>query len=261
MSDDLELIRAAAVEAGALAVDMRKLDRLNVRSKDGGSPVTDADLEVDALLRRRLMAARPDYGWLSEETADDESRLRTERTFLVDPIDGTAGYIRGRPGWAVSIAVVENGAPISGVLHAPALGQTFEAARGSGARLNGAAIVVTDVDRLEQCAILTDARMLERPEWPTPWPDMRVESRASVALRMALVAAGEFDAVLALSGKCDWDLAAADLILREAGGVATDHLGGAFAYNQPSTRKPSLVCAGPALHPLILQRVGHIELV
>jgi len=258
---DLELIRAAALEAGDLAVRLREMDNLQVTAKPGGSPVTNADLAVDALLKARLGEARPDYGWLSEETADDRSRLDARRSFVVDPIDGTIAYIKGRPWWVVSIAVVEAGASAAGVIYAPAVGETYEATLGGGARRNGQAIHASGRAELEGCALLSDAGMLKRPEWPLPWPPMQVESRNSVAYRMALVAAGEFDAVLALSSKCDWDVAAGDLIAREAGAVVSDHRGGAYAYDQTSHTKPSLVCAGPALYPLILERVRHIKLL
>lgn len=257
---DLELICAAAKDAGALALRLQQAGDLKTWSKPGGSPVTSADLAVDQQLRAQLLQARPDYGWLSEETADNSSRLESRRAFVVDPIDGTIGFIKGRPWWAISIAVIEAGEPTAGVLEAPALGETYTAEAGAGARLNGAPITAGDRSELEGCALLSDARMLAHPSWPEPWPPMRVESRNSVAYRMALVAAGRFDAVLALSSKCDWDLAAADLIAREAGALCTDHLGARFAYNQPSARKRSLICAGPRLHRLILDRVGHIEL-
>ncbi len=260
MSDDLELLRIAALEAGDLALRLRDEGRLKTWTKSGGTPVTNADLEVDTLLKNRLRQARPGYGWLSEETADDRSRLSAARTFVVDPIDGTVAYIKDRPWWAVSIAVVEAGAPLTGVLHAPAVGETYEAQAGQGAFLNGRRARVADTESLEDCAVLADAPTILSSSWPEPWPPMRIERRNSVAYRMALVAAGAFDAVVALSSKCDWDLAAADLIAREAGGLSTDHLGHPFAYNQASVRKPSLICAGPALHALILKRVGHIEL-
>jgi myo-inositol-1(or 4)-monophosphatase len=256
---DLELICAAAREAGELAQGLRERE-MKTWAKPGGSPVTEADLAVDLLLKTRLRAARPDYGWLSEETRDDSSRLEATRTFVVDPIDGTRAYLRGLPWWCVSIAVVEAGAPVAGVLYAPAVGETYEAATGGGARLNGLPIEVSDRTEVEGAAVLGDEPYLRAPHWPQPWPDMRIEKRNSLAYRMALVAAGGFDAVIALSSKCDWDLAAADLIVREAGGLSTDHLGRAFAYNQPTTQKPSVICAGPGLHPLILQRVSHIEL-
>ncbi|MBQ1542400.1 3'(2'),5'-bisphosphate nucleotidase CysQ [Caulobacter sp. CCUG 60055] len=257
--DDLALIREAAREAGALSLAMRDAG-LKIWSKDGGSPVTDADLAVDAMLKARLGSARPDYGWLSEETADDPARLGKSRLFVVDPIDGTAAYLKGRPWFAVSIAVVENGRPVAGALYAPALDEMFEAAAGGGARMNGSAIAPSRAEVLEDCAMLGDAKMFVHPAWPRPWPAMRVESRNSVAYRMALVAAGVFDAALALSPKNEWDLAAADLICREAGATAVDHLGRPFGYNRPVPRAPSVVCAAPALAPLILERVRHIEL-
>ena len=256
---DLDLILAAAREAGALALSARA-EGLKVWSKDGGSPVTDADLAVDALLKDRLGAARPGYGWLSEETADAPDRLVTPRQFVVDPIDGTVAFIKNKPWFAVSIAVVENGRPVAGVVHAPALDETYAAILGGGATLNGAAVSPSDTDDLEDAAMLGDAKMFAHPVWATPWPPMRVESRNSIAYRLCLVAAGAFDAAVALSPKNEWDLAAADLICAEAGAVLSDHRGRAFTYNRANPLLPSVVCANRALHPLILSRVGHIDL-
>ena len=136
---DLDLIRAAALEAGRLALEARA-EGLKVWSKPGGSPVTDADIAVDTLLKLRLKTARPNYGWLSEETADDPVRLELRRLFVVDPIDGTAAYIRNKPWFTVCVAVVEDGRPTAAVVHAPELGETYEAdGRRQGARLNGRA--------------------------------------------------------------------------------------------------------------------------
>ena len=260
MTPDLELIAGAALEAGELALAYLRDGTVETTAKAGGSPVTNADIAVDRLLKERLLGARPDYGWLSEETVDDSSRLQARRTFVVDPIDGTLAFIRGRPWWAVSIAVVEDGQPVAGVLNAPAVGEVYAAEAGGGAVLNGLPILAGDRAELEGAAMLSDLKTIRHPGWADPWPEMRVESRNSVAYRMALTAAGAFDAVLALSSKCDWDLAAADLIAREAGAVCTDHRGRPFAYNQASVTKPSLICAGPALHRLILARVRHIDL-
>lgn len=259
MTDDLALIEAAAREAGEVAVQMLQAG-VKTWSKAGGSPVTEADMKVDSLLKARLSAARPDYGWLSEETADDPSRLSQRRLFVVDPIDGTVAFMKGRPWWAVSIAVVEDGRPVAGIVHAPALNETFTAVRGQGARLNGEAITASDTADLDDCAMLGDAQMFFDPRWPRPWPPMRVETRNSIAYRMCLVADGRFDAAVALSGKSEWDLAAADLICAEASAVCTDHKGRAYAYNRPNPRLPSLISAAPALHPLILERVRHIDL-
>jgi len=260
MSLDLDLIRAAAHEAGDLALKLRKAG-LDTQSKPGGSPVTNGDLAVDALLHDLLAKARPDYGWLSEETADNvAARMAAQRTFIIDPIDGTTAYAKDKDWWAVSIAIVENGKPTEGVVFAPALGELYEAERGGGARLSDQPITVTGRDALEGCAILSDPKMFAHPSWPIPWPDMAVSQRNSVAYRMAAVAAGKFDACLALSSKHDWDIAAADLIVHEAGGLATDHKGRSFIYNRADPRHPALVCAGPALHEILLERVGHVNL-
>jgi myo-inositol-1(or 4)-monophosphatase len=256
---DLPAIEAIAREAGALALAMRG-EGLKIRAKEGGSPVTDADEAVDAQLALQLSGLRPDYGWLSEETADDPVRLEKRRLFVVDPIDGTVAFMKGRPWWCVSIAVVEDGQPVLGVLHAPEPGETYTAIAGGGAFLNGAPIGPSAAADLTGCRMLGDAKMFQHPAWPRAWPAMQIETRNSIAYRMALVAAGTFDAALALSAKNEWDLAAADLICREAGAWATDHKGRPFAYNRPNPRAPSLVCAAPGLAPLILDRVSPIDL-
>lgn len=259
MKTDLALILETAREAGDLARSM-KAQGLKIWSKEGGSPVTDADIAVDELLKARLEAARPDYGWLSEETADDPTRLERTRLFVVDPIDGTAAFLKNKPWWSVSIAVVEAGKPVAGVVFAPDLDETFTATIGGGAFLNDAVIAASPQDRVEDCRMLGDAPMFRHPAWREPWPPMHIETRNSIAYRMCLVADGRFDAALALSGKSEWDLAAADLICAEAGAVCTDHKGRGYGYNRPNPRLPSLISAAPALHPLILERVRHIDL-
>ncbi len=256
---DLELIADAAEEAGALALELFKAG-LNIEKKADGTPVTDADLAVDALLTERLRAARPDYAWLSEETADNTDRLSVSRVFIVDPIDGTRAYMRGKPWWAVSIAVVEDGSPVAGVVCASALNERYQATAGGGATLNGAAIQPSKTATLEGCRMLGDAAMFAHPAWRTPWPPMTIESRNAIAYRMALVAAGTFDAALALSAKSEWDIAAAALIATEAGAVVSDHKGEPFAFNTPKAKARSLICAAPGVYPLILTRTAPIDL-
>ena len=256
---DLQLIEDAARAAGELAVKLRA-QGLTVEYKEGDSPVSNADLAADRLLTDMLRTARPDYGWLSEETADNPDRLACRRLFVVDPIDGTRAYMRDRPWWSVSIAVVEGSRPTAGVVFAPDVAETYTAVAGEGARLNGQPIRPADTDQLEGSGMVGDIRMFQHPAWPTPWPPMRVERRNSTAYRMCLVAAGAFDGALALVRKSDWDLAAADLIASEAGAFVGDHLGQPFRYNRPEPWQPSLLCAAPRLAPLILERVRHIAL-
>jgi myo-inositol-1(or 4)-monophosphatase len=164
------------------------------------------------------------------------------------------------PWFSVAIAVVEAGRPISGIVHAPAVDETYSAARGGGARLNGSLITPSQTEALQDSAMLGDAKMFAHPAWRQPWPAMRFATRNSIAYRMALVAAGAFDAALALSAKNDWDLAAGDLIAAEAGAMTTDHKGAQFVYNRPSPLQTSMICATPALHPLILARTETLEL-
>ncbi len=251
MQDDLALLEAACRAGGEIA---RRHFQQGCKSwsKQGGSPVSEADLEVDAHLRAVLTGARPGYGWLSEESVDDLARLRHETLFIVDPIDGTVAFLKGRAHFTVCAAVVTNGRPVAGVVYNPMLDHLYAARAGGGATCNGAPIHVSACHGLTGCAILGDRTMLTRP----PWPQMRVETRNSVAYRMVLVADGSFDATISLSAKRDWDLAAADVILREAGATITDRHGKALVFNGPEAVQPSMVAAGSRLHGEILARIA-----
>jgi myo-inositol-1(or 4)-monophosphatase len=258
-ADDLALILDAALEAGALALRLR--DRgLSVDFKEGDSPVTNADLAADALLKQRLRTARPDYGWLSEETADDPARLSARRLFVVDPIDGTRSFAAGEAFWTVCVAVVEGDRPVAGVVFAPQLSETYATAAGAGATLNGRPIVASGTRDIAGCEMIAHPKMFSHGDWPKPWPDMVIARRNSTAYRLCLVASGAADATVTFAAKHDWDLAAADLIASEAGAYVGDHTGRTFAYNGVVPIQRSLVCAAPALAPLILERVHHIAL-
>ena len=258
-ADDLALIVEAAHAAGELALALRD-QGLDVDFKPGNSPVTNADLAADTLLKTRLRLARPDYGWLSEETADDPGRLTTERLFVVDPIDGTRAFAKGEAFWTVCIAVVEAGRPIAGAVFAPQLGETYAAGVGAGATLNGQPITASAACAIDGCGMIAHPKMFRHEDWPKPWPDMVIARRNSTAYRLCLVASGAADATVTFAAKHDWDLAAADLIAGEAGAYVGDHTGRPFTYNQAVPMQPSLVCAAPALAPLILERVRHIAL-
>ncbi|CAN7207617.1 3'(2'),5'-bisphosphate nucleotidase CysQ [Phenylobacterium sp. LjRoot219] len=259
MGDDLTLIVEAARAAGELATGLRD-DGLTVDFKAGDSPVTNADFAADALLKATLRGARPDYAWLSEETADDPARLAARRVFVVDPIDGTRAFAAGEPFWTVCVAVVEDGRPIAAAVVAPQLQEAYAAAVGAGATLNGRPIHASAATAIADCRMIAHPAMFAHEAWRERWPDMRIARRNSTAYRLCLVAAGAADATVTFASKHDWDLAAADLIASEAGCFVGDHTGRPFAYNRSKPIQSSLVCAAPSLAPLILERVRHIAL-
>ncbi len=262
-SADLSLIEEAVREAGAIA---RKFYKGSYRkwSKDQGQPVTECDLAVDRFLSQRLRGARPGYGWLSEETEDDPEGRLAQFVFVVDPIDGTVAFLKGRPYFTISVAVVTHGRPIVGAVYNPITGECFTAVAHGGSRLNGKRIHVTDREKIEDCRMLGPKAMFEHCAWASApnisWPPMHIETRNSIAYRLALVASGAFDATMALSAKHDWDLAAGDLIVQEAGGRITAHTGAELKYNGPETVQPSVLAAGPKLYPKLLERVRHLIL-
>ncbi len=223
--------------------------------------MSEADLAANALIEARLRGARPDYGWLSEETQDDPDRLTRARVFVVDPLDGTISFLKGREDFTVSLAVVADGRPVAAAIVAPMPGEVFSAAEGAGATLDGATLRVGEgPDAIEGCRMIGPRDMFAHPAWPTPWPPMDIRRVGSIAYRLAQVAAGRADATLALSTKCDWDLAAGDLIAREAGAVSGTHQGERLAFNRESTSHLSLLAAAPRLHRALLARVGGLRL-
>ncbi|NOT41750.1 MAG: 3'(2'),5'-bisphosphate nucleotidase CysQ [Alphaproteobacteria bacterium] len=259
MTADRDLLVAAVREAGAIA--RRGFEGVSKSwEKSKGNPVTETDLAVDAFLRDRLCSARTDYGWLSEESADNTQRLTKARVFVVDPIDGTLAFIKRKPEFTICAAVVEAGEPVAAAIYNPMTEEMFAAARGAGATLNAVAIRVSARAQLEGCRMLVAQDVIKHSAWPQPWPAMEIGKRASIAYRMALVANGTYDAMMALSTKCEWDSASGTLIVQEAGGFATTHAGAVLPYNQPVPHHRSLICAGPRLHAAILERTGAIRL-
>ncbi len=251
---DLTLLHEAARHGGACAMSWFS-DPGEITQKSHNHPVTQADLQTDALLRDFLSAARPDYGWLSEESHDDGSRLIARRSFVVDPIDGTRAFIQGKPHFTVCIAVIEAGRPIAAVVYNPALDEMYCAQTGKGATCNDTPVAVSNTCELEGINMLASDGLFAHKNWAQPWPKMHTGTRNSMAYRMALVGAGQWDATLTLRPKSDWDIAAAELIATEAGAIITDPAGQAFRYDLPKTVKDGVICAGPALHTLILERV------
>lgn len=264
LEQDLVLMKVLAKEAGDLALSYLQ-DGASAQSwnKTGGrGPVTEADLAVNCLCQSQLQAARPDYGWLSEETLDDPAARDRARVWVVDPIDGTRAYMDGKPDWCIGLAIVEEGEAVAGVIYVPALGQMYDARRGAGAFLNGQAICTSTRTIEEGLRLITNEGVVTHPSWPEPWPRVelaRPKPNATL-LRLALVASGEWDAALVLAEKADWDLAAGAVLVTEAGGQATTHLGEPLVFNRTIPAQRSVLASGNALHPLLLRRSGIVKI-
>jgi myo-inositol-1(or 4)-monophosphatase len=240
---------AAAAEAGAYAL-ARSTQDYDRWEKAGGEPVCEVDLAVDALLRERLRAIDPQAGWLSEESIDDRDRLGRSRVWVVDPIDGTRDFLRGRPGWAVSVALVEGGRPLLGVLDAPARGEVWLAEDGQGATRNGLAVKVTPRETLAGARVPAD--QLSRRDSDL----VAVAKPNSIALRIAMVAAGDADLVATLRWGHEWDVAAAALIASEAGATVTDAFGTPLAFNTHDAEAFGVLVTPAGIHAAAVARLA-----
>lgn len=250
MADRLiDAVAAIADEAGALALGHARAG-FRTWEKAPGQPVSDADLAVDALLQARLTALDPEAGWLSEETADSADRLARPRTWMIDPIDGTRDFIAGRPGWAISVALIEQGQAVLGVLAAPARGEMWRAERGRGAWLNGRRLAIADRQALPGARVPADTLPADDADLvAVPRPN-------SIALRIAMIAAGEVDLVASLRWGREWDIAAAALIAAEAGAIVTDALGAPIGWNSPTAELFGVLAAVPGIHAAARARLA-----
>jgi myo-inositol-1(or 4)-monophosphatase len=243
----------AVCEAGDLALaGWREGEAPTARvwEKTKGHPVCDADLAVDALLKERLGALAPDIGWLSEETVDDPARLDAPRLWLVDPIDGTRDYIRGRSGWCVSVALVEGGDVAFAAMYAPVTQQLWVAHRGGGAECNGKRLVASVRQDFAGARVPTDAL-------PKIDRDLAiVEKPNSIAMRMTMVACDRADLVATLRWGHEWDIAAAHLIATEAGAMVSNATGGALRYNKREPMDFGLICCAPGIHSAAVERLS-----
>ena len=242
-------LASAVREAGALALHMFR-GRPASWIKGASSPVSEADLAVDALLRERLLAIR-DAGWLSEETEDDPARLQRAEVWVVDPIDGTRAYLAGLAEWVIAAALVRFGRPLVAALYAPVSDELFLSVAGGGATLNGAPIKASTGDQLAGATFSGAKRRLDSLAAVEP-RIVTVPRIPSLALRLARVATGALDGTFAAPNSHDWDLAAADLLVHEAGGLVTSLTGESLIYNRPDPVHGALVAAGRARHEVLL---------
>ncbi|WP_050931002.1 3'(2'),5'-bisphosphate nucleotidase CysQ [Aestuariivita boseongensis] len=253
---DLTLLIDAAQEAGRIASRFTGTTAQRWDKPGGAGPVTEADLAVNAMLEAELQAARPDYGWLSEETEDSQDRLERDRVFIIDPIDGTRSFTEGSRTWAHSLAIAEKGIVTAAVIFLPQRDLLYTAEVGKGAHLNGKPLTAADRGRLPGAEVLANRGSLDKRFWRDGAPEVNRSHRPSLAYRMALVAQGRYDAMLTMFPAWEWDIAAGDLILREAGATVSDTAGQPLVFNQPHPRAKGVVAAGKSVHVAIMDQLA-----
>jgi myo-inositol-1(or 4)-monophosphatase len=248
---DAALLKNTVLEAGTLALSLFRTD-LKQWTKGASSPVSEADIAVNDLLENKLRSATPGYGWLSEESADDESRLTRHFVWIVDPIDGTRGYLAGREDWCVSVALVEDQLPVLAAVFAPASGEFFFAARARGAECNDVPVHATSGNEINFSRVAGPKPLVERLKRSAD--EIVLHPRiGSLALRLCKVAQGSLDAAFAGGQSRDWDLAAANLIVQEANGSMTTLSGDTLLYNRREVAHGVLVAAGRDRHARIVE--------
>jgi myo-inositol-1(or 4)-monophosphatase len=240
-----EQLVSAVREAGQLALAKFRAP-LKIWNKSGGSPVSEVDVAVNEFLQERLRDQSGKIGWLSEETEDDPERLKARQVWIIDPIDGTRAYIGGGPDWSIAAAMTEDGRPAIAVVYAPVGDEMFVAVAGQGASRNGSPITANDGE-IAGARIAGPPGYLRRLQEAAP-SIITVPKIRSLALRFAFVAHGHIDVAFASRNAHDWDLAAADLLVHEAGGALTTFTGQSLTYNRPDPVHPPLVAAGPRRH-------------
>jgi myo-inositol-1(or 4)-monophosphatase len=252
---DLALLIEATEAAGRIALSYwRQAPKAWEKAAEAG-PVSEADLAVDAALAAGLRAARPDYGWLSEETPDDPARLSRDRVFILDPIDGTRAFLAGEETFSVSLAVATAGLVTAAVVHLPARGETYAAHLDGEARLNGRILHASPRREVDGADVLTTRANLAPEAWPGGVPDLKRSFRASLAWRLCLAAEGRHDAMLTLRDTWEWDCAAGSLIAAQAGCVVSDRHGAPLRFNRPVPQAAGVIAAPAALHAGLMARL------
>lgn len=256
MSVRLQELIDAVREAGLAAVQVRQ-DGLNVTRKSNNDVLTQADLLANQILKSRLHDSYPEYGWLSEESHDDAERLKCDRVWVVDPIDGTREYVAGIPEYAVSVALVERGVGLMSVVYNPETNEMFTAVRGEGAALNGKAVRCRE-SCSETLSLLASRSESKRGEW-VGFQSEDVKPVGSIAYKLGLVAAGLADATFSLGPKSEWDIAAGVLLVSEAGGIVTNAFWDRIVFNQLDVIVNGVIASTSAAHNRLKQLITTVR--
>jgi len=247
-NDDLKLLINAAHDSADIARKYWKQSPDAWDKSAGAGPVTEADIAIDKMLHDQLRTARPDYGWLSEETEDNSARLTRDRVFIIDPIDGTRAFIEGSKTFAHSLAIAHKGQVVVAVVFLPMLDKLYVATKTMHASLNGRPISPKSPRQDQKPTVLATKRNFDQEHWTTDIQAFERHFRSSLAYRLCLVAEGRFDAMLTLRPTWEWDVAAGALIAECAGATVTD-IGGAHpSFNTPHPQLNGMVAASPKLH-------------
>jgi|TARA_R110002072_G_scaffold104044_1_gene228225 myo-inositol-1(or 4)-monophosphatase len=257
--NDLSLLIEAAHRSGEIATSFSGKTAQRWDKPDEAGPVTEADLAVNAMLHQTLTKARPDYGWLSEESDDGPQRLGQRDLFIIDPIDGTRSFIEGSDTWSHSLAISRNGKITAAVVFLPMLDRLYAAATGRGATLNGQPIAVSDIATLSEATVLATKPVMEMQHWAKGDPGFKRAHRPSLAYRLGLVGQGRFDGMVTLRKSWEWDIAAGALIVTEAGGQCTDRTGQPLRFNNPDPRLNGVVAGGGAVHAALLSGLAQTQ--
>ena len=257
LTQELALAKKAARAGGGILRGHWRRGGYEIGSKGHDNPVTAADLEADRAIKKILRDPFPGYGWLSEETADNDDRLKCRRVWIVDPLDGTKEFIKGIPEFAVAIALVEDGIPVLGVTYNPIKREMYWAARGLGCHLNTRRVRVTRMRTLKRATVLASRSETARGEWDGFGGMLKVSPTGSVAYKLAMVAAGKADATFTRSPKSEWDIASGAALVAEAGGTITDIKGREIRFNQRHVKLEGLVADNTALHAALMKVAPH----
>ncbi|KIC49915.1 3'(2'),5'-bisphosphate nucleotidase CysQ [Tateyamaria sp. ANG-S1] len=253
---DLPLLIDAARIAGRVATSFAGPTAVRWDKPGDAGPVTEADLAVNEVLERTLRLARPDYGWLSEETEDDAARLSADTVFIIDPIDGTRSFVEGGRTWAISIGVAHQGIVTAAAIYLPLRDKLYAAGTGLGATLNGAPLLATRGAMTPGSKVLAARPTFDSKHWRDTAPSVERHYRPSLAYRLSLVGEGKFDGMLTLRPTWEWDIAAGSLIVAEAGGTITDRTGAPLRFNNAHPALNGVVAGGPGLHRALVGELG-----
>ena len=245
-----KISKNALLNAGKIALELKK-KKISVKYKSKNQPVTEADLKINEFLKDFFKKTTPNFGWLSEESYDDGSRLKSEYFWCLDPIDGTRSFINKKPEYTISLALFRNSNPIIGLLLNPETNELFFAKKNNGAFCNGKKISVGKKTKINLCKYAISSSEIKKLSDLNVVNNCNIVSMGSIAYKIALVAKGKFDIAISFTKKNDWDLAAADIILQEAGGMTNQIIGGKIKYNTPDLKIKSVIASNTLLIPII----------